>query len=256
ALAGNITFSIPPNAADFEMRSVYMVDQDINVVSFFPHMHLRGKDMKMTATFPDGRQEALLNVPGYDFNWQLFYYPKKTVALPKGTRVDLVAHYDNSSANKRNPDPTKAVTFGEASTNEMMFGLFEFTAASGVSPKPATDRERMELLVSSLPADSSFLVNLPFGTDGQLAVLHVPRKGDGALSTQIMGMMLPQPVAKLEWDGDSFTFNTLLRTLGPGGGFYTVTGTIENGAVKGKLLRLGRGAAPQASFDYTGAHKP
>ena len=54
ALAGNITFSIPPNAPNFEMRSVYMVDQDINIVSFFPHMHLRGKDMKMTATFPDG----------------------------------------------------------------------------------------------------------------------------------------------------------------------------------------------------------
>ena len=78
-------------------------------------MHLRGKDMKMTATFPDGRQQTLLNVPDYDFNWQLFYYPKTTVPLPRGTRVDLVAHYDNSAANKNNPDPTKAVTFGEAS---------------------------------------------------------------------------------------------------------------------------------------------
>jgi hypothetical protein len=129
ALAGNVTFSIPPNAPNFELRSVYMVDQDINIVSFFPHMHLRGKDMKMTATFPDGRQQTLLNVPAYDFNWQLFYYPKTTVPLPRGTRVDLVAHYDNSAANKHNPDPSKAVTFGEASTtSEMMFGMFEFTA--------------------------------------------------------------------------------------------------------------------------------
>jgi hypothetical protein len=239
------------------MRSVYMVDQDINVVSFFPHMHLRGTDMRMTATFPDGRQEALLNVPEYDFNWQLFYYPKHTVALPRGTRVDLVAHYDNSSANKHNPDPTKAVTFGEASTNEMMFGLFEFTAAAGVSPKPSTERERMESLVASLPADSSFLVTLPFGKEPMPAVLHIPRTGEGALYTQTMGMLLPQPVAKLEWNGNSFSFNTLLRTLGPGTGFYTVTGTIENGAVHGKLQRLGRGAtSPQPSFDYSGTHKP
>jgi hypothetical protein len=258
ALAGNITFSIPPGAANFEMRSVYMVDQDINVVSFFPHMHLRGRDMKMTATFPDGRQETLLNVPEYDFNWQLFYYPQKTVALAKGTRVDLVAHYDNSSANKHNPDPTKAVTFGEASTNEMMFGLFEFTAAAGVSPRPSTERERMESLVASLPADSSFLINLPFGKEPMPVVLHLPRTGEGALYTQTMGMLLPQPVAKLEWDGNSFAFNTLLRTLGPGSGFYAVTGTIENGAVHGKLQRLGgRGSTdPQPSFDYRGAHKP
>src|SRR4051812_16856806 len=147
ALAGNVTFSIPPNAANHELRAVYMVDQDINIVSFFPHMHLRGRDMKMTATFPGGRQETLLNVPAYDFNWQLFYYPKTRVPLPRGTRIDLVAHYDNSAANKHNPDPSKAVTFGEASTSEMMFGMFEFTADAGVSPQPSTERARMEALV-------------------------------------------------------------------------------------------------------------
>src|SRR5262249_45343613 len=137
ALAGNITFQIPAGASDFELRAVYVVDQDIDVVSFFPHMHLRGQDMKMTATPPDGRQERLLNVPAYVFAWPLFYYPKSRIALPKGTRVDLVAHYDNSAANKNNPDPTKAVTFGEASTAEMMFGMFEFTPKNGVSPAPS-----------------------------------------------------------------------------------------------------------------------
>ena len=143
ALAGNITFSIPPNASNFELRGVYVVDQDINVVSLFPHMHLRGKDMKMTATYPNGKQETLLNVPAYDFSWQLFYYPKTRIKLPKGTRVDLVAHYDNSAANKNNPDPTKAVTFGEASTSEMMFGMFEFTADGGREPE-AVDAARAD----------------------------------------------------------------------------------------------------------------
>jgi hypothetical protein len=257
ALAGNITFQIPPGASDFELRAVYIVDQDIDVVSLFPHMHLRGKDMKMTATFPGGRQETLLNVPAYDFAWQLFYYPKSRISLPKGTRVDLVAHYDNSVANKNNPDPTKPVTFGEGSTSEMMFGMFEFTAKSGVSPTPSTPRSRMETLVGTLPADSSFLIDLPFSNPPAAAVLHVPRTGPGAFYTQTMGLILPQPVAKLEWQGDSFTFNTLLRVMGPGGGFYTVTGTIEpGGTVRGKLQRLGNNGQPQPSFDYTGKHQP
>jgi hypothetical protein len=256
ALAGNVTFSIPPNAPNHELRAVYMVDQDISIVSFFPHMHLRGRDMKMTATFPDGRQETLLNVPAYDFNWQLFYYPKTKVPLPRGTRVDLVAHYDNSAANKHNPDPSKAVTFGEASTSEMMFGMFEFTADAGVSPTPSTERARMESLVATLPADSSFLIDLPFGAR-PAAVLHVPRTGEGAFYTQTMGMILPQPVAKLQWEGNTFQFNTLLRTLGPGGGFYTVTGTVgDDGTVQGKLQRLGNNGSPQPSFDFSGAHKP
>ena len=255
ALAGNVTFSIPPNNPNFELRSVYVVDQDISVVSLFPHMHLRGKDMKMTATYPDGRQETLLNVPAYDFSWQLFYYPKTRIALPKGTRVDLVAHFDNSTANRNNPDPTKAVTFGEASTSEMMFGMFEFTADAGVSPKPSTPRSKMETLVSTLPADSSFLIDLPFTTPPQPSVLHVPRTGDGAFYTHAGGLILPQPVAKLQWEGNSFQFNTLLRVIGPGGGFYTVTGTIENdGTVHGTLQRLGNGTQP--SYEYTGTHKP
>jgi len=136
--------------------------------------------------------------------------------------------------------------------------MFEFTSAAEVSPKPATERARMEALVATLPADSSFLIDLPFGKQPMPAVLHLPRSGDGALYTQTMGMILPQPVAKLEWHGNSFQFNTLLRTLGPGGGFYTVTGTIgADGTVKGKLQRLGNAAStqPQPSFDYAGAHQ-
>jgi hypothetical protein len=256
ALAGNVTFSIPANTPNFELRSAYVVDQDITVVSYFPHMHLRGKDMKMTATYPDGRSETLLNVPAYDFSWQMFYYPKARVSLPKGTRVDLVAHYDNSPANKNNPDPTKAVTFGEASTSEMMFGMFEFTADRGVSPVVTTVRQKMEMLVKTLPADSAFLIDLPFGPQPTPAVLHVPRTGDGAFYTNAMGLLLPQPVAKLEWNDNSFSFNTLLRVLGPGAGFYTVTGTIENDhTVHGKLQRLGgRDNRPQPSYEFTGAH--
>ena len=138
----------------------------------------------------------------------------------------------------------------------MMFGMFEFTSVAGVSPTPATDRARMEALVATLPSDSSFLIDLPLGKEPMPVVLHVPRTGEGALYTQTMGMILPQPVAKLEWQGDSFQFNTLLRTLGPGGGFYAVTGTVgAGGTVRGTLQRLGnRAQTPPPPIDYTGAH--
>ena len=251
ALAGNLLFTIPPHTANHELRAVYVVDQDINIVSFFPHMHLRGRDMTMTASFPDGRQETLLKVPAYDFNWQLFYYPKNTVALPRGTRLDLVAHYDNSSTNKNNPDPSKPVRFGEASTSEMMFGMFEFTAADGVSPKPSTERSRMSALLSSFPQGSAFLIEVPFGKEPTLAVFHLPRSGDGSLYWTTVGPLIgPGPVQQLTWNGDAFEFQTALAG-GRGTGFYTVTGTVDaGGAIKGTMRR--RGNTPPPSYEFTG----
>jgi hypothetical protein len=93
-------------------------------MQFFPHMHLRGKDMTMIATFPDGRKETLLSVPHYSFDWQLSYYLDKPLFLPKGTTMEAVAHFDNSANNPSNPDPTKEVHFGEQGWDEMMFGFF------------------------------------------------------------------------------------------------------------------------------------
>ena len=233
-----------------------MVDQDISIVSFFPHMHLRGRDMRMTATFPDGRQETLLNVPAYDFNWQLFYYPKTKVPLPRGTRVDLVAHYDNSAANKHNPDPSKAVTFGEASTSEMMFGMFEFTADAGVSPTPSTERARMEALrgdaAGRLVVPDRSAVRRQAGrraappTHGRGRVLHADDGHDPAAAgceAAVGGQYVPVQHSATH--------------AGPGGGFYTVTGTVgDDGTVQGKLQRLGNNSSPQPSFDFSGAHKP
>ena len=251
ALAGNITFAIPAQAPRHELRATYVADQDIEIVSFFPHMHLRGRDMTMTAVYPDGRREALLNVPSYDFNWQLFYYPKKKVSLPKGTRIDLVAHYDNSSANKRNPDPSRTVLFGEASTAEMMFGAFEFTAANGVSPARSTDRSRLEALQMSFDPRTAFLVEVPFGQRPSLLVFHLPRSGEGRMYVpSVGGLIIPAPIQELAWDGNAFQFNTALIG-GAGAGFYTVKGTVEgDGAVRGEMRRRGNTQPP--SYDFTG----
>jgi len=253
-VAGDVLFTIPPGAMNHELRAVYPVDQDITLISLFPHMHLRGKDMTMTATFPDGHRETLLTVPAYDFNWQLFYYPKTQIRLPAGSRVDLIAHYDNSATNKSNPDPTKAVRFGEASTAEMMFGMFEFTVDRGISPKPSSERTKMEALIQTLPKDSAFLVQVPFGQQPQNIVLDLPRSGDGYMYVSTFGVVInPVKVNGLTWTGNTFTFTTAIG-IGPGRGFYTVSGTVtEDGAVTGEFRRRGNALPP--SYDFAGRRR-
>jgi hypothetical protein len=120
-------FTIPPHAENYEVNASWPVEEDITIWSFSPHMHLRGKDYLYRAVYPDGRSEILLSVPKYNFGWQVYYYPKKPIKLPKGTRIETVAHFDNSTKNPQNPDPTKPVRFGEQTWEEMMNGFFDYT---------------------------------------------------------------------------------------------------------------------------------
>jgi mono/diheme cytochrome c family protein len=130
-------FEIPPGAPSHEVRSQYTFNQDARITSFMPHMHLRGKDFVYIAHFPDGTKKTLLNIPRYDFNWQTYYVPKEPVLMPKGTKLECIAHYDNSPANKFNPDPTKAVKWGDQTWEEMMIGWISFYHETAPA-KPAT----------------------------------------------------------------------------------------------------------------------
>jgi hypothetical protein len=127
ANAMNRQFAIPPGDPAYEVKSTWTAKQDIMLLSLMPHMHLRGKDFKYTVVYPDGREEVLLSVPRYDFNWQLNYDFKAPIALPKGARIDCVAHFDNSPNNKYNPDPTKEVKWGDQTWQEMMIGWFTYS---------------------------------------------------------------------------------------------------------------------------------
>ncbi len=122
----NFGFKIPPGASAHEVKSSWTAKDDIEVVGLMPHMHLRGKDFKYTVVYPDGKEETILSVPRYDFNWQLSYELKEPLKLPKGTRIDCVAHFDNSVNNKYNPDPAKEVKWGDQTWEEMMIGWFTY----------------------------------------------------------------------------------------------------------------------------------
>ena len=120
-------FLIPPGAERHKATACWTVKDDIHVVTLMPHMHLRGVAMEYQAHYPDGRSEVLLNVPSYSFSWQTVYYLEKPKPLPKGTRVMVTGVFDNSAKNKHNPDPTKAVRFGEPTYDEMMIGWVDYT---------------------------------------------------------------------------------------------------------------------------------
>jgi len=122
-------FVIPAGDSNYEVKSSWTAKEDTLIRSFMPHMHLRGKDFQYPAVYPDGRSEVVLSVPRYDFNWQLVYNLKEPLLLPKGSRLDCVAHFDNSANNKFNPDPAKTVKWGDQTWEEMMIGWFDFTLA-------------------------------------------------------------------------------------------------------------------------------
>jgi hypothetical protein len=124
--ATNATFVIPPGNSSYEVKSSWTAKENVRIVDLMPHMHVRGKDFTYTAVYPDGTSRVILSVPKYDFNWQLLYRMKEPLLLPKGSRLDCVAHFDNSTSNKYNPDPTKEVRWGPQTWEEMMIGWFDY----------------------------------------------------------------------------------------------------------------------------------
>jgi hypothetical protein len=125
AAAGNLV--IPPGEPNYESRAAFTFTEDSHIWGFMPHMHLRGKDFEYRLVYADGTSKILLKVPKYDFNWQLNYWLKEPVAAPKGSRLECVAHHDNSTKNKFNPDPSKEVRWGPQTWEEMMIGWFDYT---------------------------------------------------------------------------------------------------------------------------------
>jgi mono/diheme cytochrome c family protein len=122
----NHFFKIPAGADNHQVTAAYTFEQDVELVDYMPHMHLRGKEMKYEVVYPNGKRATLLWVPKFNFNWQTLYILKEPVAIPKGTRMIITAHFDNSAKNKYNPDPAKAVRWGDPTYDEMMIGWMDY----------------------------------------------------------------------------------------------------------------------------------
>ncbi len=139
-----VNLNIPPHEDDYVATASRKFRHDTWLLGLMPHMHVRGKSFRYEVEYPDGRKEVLLDVPRYDFNWQLSYIFPEPKVLPKGTKLLCTAHYDNSANNLANPDPSIAVRWGDQTWEEMMIGWIITADPEPVnhrSPEPAQPGE-------------------------------------------------------------------------------------------------------------------
>jgi len=117
--------SIPPNEPNHRVGAMEIIQENSYLVGMRAHMHLRGKSFMFRAVYPGGETETLLDIPKYDFNWQPYYYLETPKLLPKGTRIEVLAVFDNSANNPFNPNPNTTVFWGPQTWDEMMIGWFD-----------------------------------------------------------------------------------------------------------------------------------
>ena len=133
--AGNEKFAIPPNDPNYRVDATYTIPQDMTLLGMHPHMHTRGKSAQYRLVFPDGETKTVLNVPRYNWHWQLWYNLEQPIKLPKGTKLECTEHFDNSKDNPENSDPNKTVTWGQQSFDEMMVCMFNVAFPSTYTTK-------------------------------------------------------------------------------------------------------------------------
>lgn len=138
--------AIPAGSADYEVRGTEEIPDDIHVVAVIPHMHWLGKDFLLTAETPNGEPRTLIKIDRWDFNWQETYDLAAPIPLPKGTKLRMLAHFDNSAKNPANPSsPPREVRWGEQTNDEMCIGFLHYTRdAERLGNRPPTRFRRIQ----------------------------------------------------------------------------------------------------------------
>ena len=133
--------NIPANAGNYKMVSVEPFEEATTIYKFHPHAHLRGKDFTYTLVYPDGREQTILSVPRFDFNWQTNYELETPLRVPAGTKLVATAHFDNSTANRYNPAPEREVVWDEQSWDEMFWPFTVYSEDVLEPTKPTTQNQ-------------------------------------------------------------------------------------------------------------------
>jgi peroxiredoxin/mono/diheme cytochrome c family protein len=186
----NFYFVIPPGAENHQATAEASFEHDTMLTCMTPHMHTRGKSFRYEAIYPNGEPEILLDVPSYDFNWQTSYHLKEPKHIPKGTRLVCTATWDNSTNNLSNPDPTKRVTWGDQTWEEMMIGFYVEVYPKGEAPERTSGIQSLaridpELIFDQLDANKDGLLTpdeLPDRIGNRISLAD--RDGDGGVSKE------------------------------------------------------------------------
>ncbi|HEY2838051.1 MAG TPA: redoxin domain-containing protein [Pirellulales bacterium] len=179
---GSLMIDIPAGSKDYSITSSVTLPLDVTLISLLPHMHLVGKEMRLTATLPDGEVKQLVWIKDWNFYWQDNYVYRDPVKLPTGTRLDIVSKYDNSEDNALNPSkPPQRVLFGNDSTDEMCFGIFQVVA----------ERRSDEQKIGMALMQSAFKqwVDSPIDAEGRKHILEEAGKLFGTDASNLSGLL-------------------------------------------------------------------
>ncbi|MBX7168662.1 MAG: redoxin domain-containing protein [Pirellulales bacterium] len=178
-VVGTLMIDIPAGASSHEVRSSVTLPTDVTLISLLPHLHLVGKEFKITATLPDRSEQSLMWIKDWDFYWQDNYVYEKPLTLPAGTQIDVLARYDNSSANPSNPStPPARVLFGNESDDEMCFGLFQVVAQS--------ERDQMKVRMAFMKSFMEAWQRSPIDEAGRAQIVEEAGKLFGAQGSQFL----------------------------------------------------------------------
>ena len=225
----NTRFRIPAGDPNYKVVSSLPIPMDVKMTALMPHMHVRGKAAKYELVLPDGTRKLLLDVPRYDFNWQHTYRYAEPLMVPKNSRIEYTCWFDNSVANKHNPDPKREVPWGPQTFDEMQLGYIEYYA---------TGKDDSSELVDEDQAMDSMFENM-FG--------QIDKNSDGVVTRD----EFQNPAfALLDKDRDGkltkVEAKVIMQFIGRGGsGFGGLGGNGGRGAGRGRgAFPLG-GGAPQ-----------
>lgn len=191
AAAGNHRLRIPAGAENHVEHASLPVPFTSQVLSFMPHMHVRGKAFRYELVTPDNQRRTVLDVPRYDFNWQFLYRLAEPLTAPAGSRFEITAVFDNSTNNPANPDPAKEVRWGEQTDDEMLLGYVEYVNPAQNPSLPAatgTEEEPLQLTLKSL------------GILGK----RLDKNGDGKVSREEAGEAFAKLHTRLDTDADGY----------------------------------------------------
>jgi hypothetical protein len=193
-ILSNNKINIPPGEANYELTASRTLKQDAAVHGIFPHMHLIGRTVKVTATLPDGMTEPLISIGDWNFNWQHYFQYAEPLRLPAGTRLDAKFTYDNSESNPANPNrPPQPVTYGEQTGNEM--GIVVLDLIPTGPPPAVSDAERRAKIERWV---SEFMQKADRNGDGKLDVDEAVAASDGKDTVQ----EVERRIAEFDRDGD------------------------------------------------------
>ncbi|MEK7793343.1 MAG: alkyl hydroperoxide reductase [Candidatus Hydrogenedentota bacterium] len=236
----NQEFEIPAGAENYGARANFTFPQDSYIMGFLPHMHYRGKDFTYTARYPDGRKETLLAVNKYDFNWQTNYQLAEPLLVPKGTRIDCEAHWNNSASNLANPDPTKTVRNGSESYDEMMIGFVDYVVKEGVRPLSPDDliAQKASEIFAEHPGEvyiANATAKEPGGKEQYFpGLMHIAKGAEtGTWYINLLGSTYEAPITKAAWDATGVSGDVAIMGVGKFPFHVSVDGAT--GDVTGKI---------------------